>query len=148
MDLKELYDVARAVKPNQALRQVMTAYTDEERRFFCVCGQYEPAAPTEERGRAEFVLRGKNMNDIKRNVKQRKDELGNLYAVYAEVCNRMDPAHPDKELLAIQRYLEHRFALDVMEEYGWEQAEDGKWQYVSNEEFSARYRAAMKHNKE
>ena len=88
------------------------------------------------------------MNDMKQKIEQHKNELGDLYAVYAELCNRMDPAHPDKELLAMQRYLEHRFALDVMEEYGWEQAEDGKWQYVSNDEFRKRYRTAMKHDKE
>lgn len=86
--------------------------------------------------------------EISERIKRLLSEYGDLRAVYAEVCNRIDPAHPDKELGAMQRYLEQLFALDVMEEYGWEQAEDGKWHYVSNEEFSARYRAAVEHNKE
>ena len=34
MDLKQLYEAACAVEPNQALRQVITADSDEERRFF------------------------------------------------------------------------------------------------------------------
>lgn len=34
MNLKQLYEAAREVEPNQALRHVMTADSNEERRFF------------------------------------------------------------------------------------------------------------------
>lgn len=34
MNLKQLYEAARKVEPNQAMRYVMTTDSDEERRFF------------------------------------------------------------------------------------------------------------------
>lgn len=68
--------------------------------------------------------------------------LGDLYAVYAGVCNHIDPDHPNEELLALQRHIEQQFALDVMEEYSWEKDSNGKWRYVTTKEFYARCRAA------
>lgn len=53
MELKELYDVARAVEPNQALRQVMTADTDEERRFFAFIANMNL-----QRRQKEVILKG------------------------------------------------------------------------------------------
>lgn len=79
---------------------------------------------------------------IEEKVESLRRYLGDMYAVYANVCNRIDPAQPDEELLAIQRYVEHLITLDVMEEYSWEKTEDGKWRYVTSEEFFARLRAA------
>ena len=69
-------------------------------------------------------------------------------AAYAHVCNHTLGSTPDETLLAIKRELEHRFALDMMEEYGWEQTDTGEWRFVTSDEFSARYRAAMDRTKE
>lgn len=80
---------------------------------------------------------------IEEKVESLKRYLGDIYAVYANVCNRIDPARPDEELSAMQRYIEQQLALAIMEEHSWEKTEDGNWLYVSNEEFWSRYRAAM-----
>lgn len=34
MDLKKLYEIAREIEPNKALRLVMQADNDEERKFY------------------------------------------------------------------------------------------------------------------
>ncbi len=80
-------------------------------------------------------------NSIEEKVESLKRELFDLEAVYADVCNRIDPSQPDEELLAMQRYIEHQFALAMMEEYSWEKTDEGKWRYVSDKEFYARLRA-------
>lgn len=64
-------------------------------------------------------------------------------AAYAHVCNHTLSSNPDETLISIKRELEHRFALDAMEEYMWEQTNIGEWRKVENDEFWKRFRTAM-----
>ena len=86
---------------------------------------------------------------IRRLVNELLEEYhGDLHVTYAEVSNHAYGSEPDKVLVAMKRELEHRITLNAMEEYGWEQTDTGEWRFVTSDEFSARYRAAMDRKKE
>lgn len=71
---------------------------------------------------------------------------GDLCELYAHICNHSNRAvvtNPNEDLIALKREIEHRITLEYMEEYFWEPDEMGIWRKVSNDEFWARYRAAM-----
>lgn len=73
---------------------------------------------------------------------------GDLHEQYAQVCNQCLEASPSPELLDLKEELERRLAEESMEEYGWLRDEPGKWNWETPEQFSARYRAGRKAQKE
>ena len=91
-------------------------------------------------------------NEIRRLANELKIEYdGDLCELYAHVCNRIAcRVEPDEEqkLLSLKREIEHQITLEVMEEYSWERDDMGVWHYIDSAEFSARFWASHKKNKE
>lgn len=86
-----------------------------------------------------------NLNEIRQLANELEMEYGgDLCELYAHVSNRIaGRSEPSETMLALKRELEHRIALEVMEEYSWERDDMGLWRKLSNDEFLKRFRTCI-----